>query len=48
MAGDLDEALLQKCEDLIALLREHEEHAKLQVLLQDVEEWRDRLVAKRD
>ena len=41
MAGD---ELLAKCEALLEMLYENEEHAKLRTLIADIEQLRDRLL----
>jgi len=40
--------LLRKCDDLLDLLRDNEDHAKLLRLIQDIEDLRDRIIAARD
>jgi hypothetical protein len=43
-SGRRDEtALLAKCDELLELLYEHREHAKLRALVADIEALRDRL-----
>ena len=42
------ETLLQKCQELIEMLRAHEDHSKLRALRKDVEALRDRLLAEPD
>jgi hypothetical protein len=42
------DALLRKTEELIAILRKHQDHAKLRALLEEIEGLRNRLLAQRD
>jgi hypothetical protein len=48
MASSADVELLSKCEEILELLRAHDEHEKLRRLIEDVEALRDRLLAARD
>jgi hypothetical protein len=42
------EPLLRKCDELIDLIRAHEDHGKLRALLEDIEALRNRLLSRRD